>query len=380
MSAYLEPIKIALFLFPVLSFFISLPYMIYQYHTYGSVNRKRTVIIYSFIFYLMVAYFLVILPLPDRASVTSSYQEMMQLRPFAFVRDFFTHTTIVISDPKTYLSGLTQGVVTQPVFNVLMTIPFGMMLRFYFKKSLKEVFVYSFLLSLFFELTQLTGLYGIYSGPYRLFDIDDLMLNTMGGSIGYFLSPLIGIFFPSREAIDEESYLSSSYVSYVRRFVSFLGDMVFIKIFMLGFQIILALFKVYLVEGEFSTNCVEFVLLMLYFVVFVYKNQGQTVMQKFLHIKLSSTKEELKLSQILKRFLLIYVFMIKFSEIFAMIQSIVLVNQEPNIIALIMYLGVFFIVQTTIVFHIVFTAIKKTHVMFYDQLSGTRIISQAVKK
>ena len=33
--------------------------------------------------------------------------------------------------------------------------------------------IFSFLLSLFFEVTQLTGLYFLYPGSYRLFDVDD---------------------------------------------------------------------------------------------------------------------------------------------------------------------------------------------------------------
>ena len=58
---------------------------------------------------------------------------------------------------------------------------------------------------MFFELTQLTGLYFIYPKPYRLFDIDDLLLNTTGGVLGYFLFGLIEKHLPSRDKIDEDS-------------------------------------------------------------------------------------------------------------------------------------------------------------------------------
>lgn len=62
--SYLVPIKTALIIFPFLALLITLPYIIYEYHHYGSVNKLRTLIIYSFILYLMTIYFLVILPLP----------------------------------------------------------------------------------------------------------------------------------------------------------------------------------------------------------------------------------------------------------------------------------------------------------------------------
>ena len=67
--SYLVPIKAALIIFPFLALLITLPYIIYEYHHYGSVNKLRTLIIYSFILYLMTIYFLVILPLPTKEEV-----------------------------------------------------------------------------------------------------------------------------------------------------------------------------------------------------------------------------------------------------------------------------------------------------------------------
>ena len=40
-------------------------------------------------------------------------------------------------------------------------------------------------LSLTVELTQLTGLWGLYPCPYRQFDVDDLILNTTGVALGF---------------------------------------------------------------------------------------------------------------------------------------------------------------------------------------------------
>ena len=64
MSVYLIPIQTALLLFPFLAAVITLPYSIVQYRKYGSVLPIRVLLVYSFIFYLLCAYFLVILPLP----------------------------------------------------------------------------------------------------------------------------------------------------------------------------------------------------------------------------------------------------------------------------------------------------------------------------
>ena len=62
---YLISIKVAMLVFPVLAFIFTLPYMIMNYRKYGSVNKLRTVILYSFILYLLIIYLLVILPLPS---------------------------------------------------------------------------------------------------------------------------------------------------------------------------------------------------------------------------------------------------------------------------------------------------------------------------
>lgn len=66
MAVYSEPIKWAIIIFPFLAFFISGALLIYEYRKYGSFVWTRAMILYSFVFYLLCAYFLVILPLPSR--------------------------------------------------------------------------------------------------------------------------------------------------------------------------------------------------------------------------------------------------------------------------------------------------------------------------
>lgn len=74
--------------------------------------------------------------------------------------------------------------------NIIAFIPFGILVPMLFKpkaSSFITVFFYSFLLSLSFELTQLF----LYIGT---FDVDDLILNTSGGMIGYGVFRLLTIF------------------------------------------------------------------------------------------------------------------------------------------------------------------------------------------
>ena len=46
---YLKTIKIAILIFPIIAFLFTIPFILNQYHKYGSINKLRVFIIYSFI-------------------------------------------------------------------------------------------------------------------------------------------------------------------------------------------------------------------------------------------------------------------------------------------------------------------------------------------
>ena len=70
MEIYLKPIISACYVFPVLAVLFTLPYIIYEYHKYGSILVIRTGVVYTFIFYMITSYFMTVLPLPPIDSVT----------------------------------------------------------------------------------------------------------------------------------------------------------------------------------------------------------------------------------------------------------------------------------------------------------------------
>ena len=97
---------------------------------------------------------------------------------------------------------------------------------------------YTFLLSLFFELTQLTGLNFIYPRQYRLFDVDDLMINMLGGILGYFIMNKLKVLLPTREEIND-----SVKVSVLRRITSILID-IFINNKIINYIILIIYFVI----------------------------------------------------------------------------------------------------------------------------------------
>ncbi len=272
---YIEVIKTALFAFPIVAFIFTIPFILIEYHRYGSINKFRTFIVYSFILYLITIYFLVILPLPEISEVEEMTSPYFNLMPFSFVKDIIDKSSFVLTNPHTYLKSLANPCIYVAVFNIFMTMPFGMYLRYYYKCSFKKTVFFTFLLSLFFELTQLSGLYFIYPRPYRLFDVDDLLLNTLGGGIGYLIMGLFLNHLPSRDKIDEKSKQVGERVSGLRRITLYLLD-TFIYMFLL---ILINLF----IKNSYT----KYILFILYFVIIPYFMDCSTLGGKFLNVKLN---------------------------------------------------------------------------------------------
>ena len=267
--SYIKAIYAALICFPLLLLLILLPYIIREYHKYGSVYWYRGLILFSFMLYLMAAYFLVILPLPTMEEVLLLDTPRMRLIPFAFVLDFIKESGFVFQDITTYFSAFTSASFYVPFFNILLFLPLGIYLHYYFEWNLKKTIFASFCLSLFFELTQLSGLYFIYPRGYRLFDIDDLLLNTFGGFVGYFCGSFFLKFLPSRKDIDQKSLLMANKVSIIRRGLSFLLDFLLVG----------------LLCGILHVSYV-YVWYFLYFALLPIFFNGQTVFQRFFHLKI----------------------------------------------------------------------------------------------
>jgi len=210
MSDYIEPLKTALLVYPFVALLFSGPFIWVQYCRYGSFSISKATALYTFLLYLDCAYCLVILPLPDPAAVAAMTNGETQLVPFRFLHDLVTKTPFRISQMQTWLAGLTDPTMLVPVYNILLVLPFGAFLRWYWGADKKRTVLFSFLLSLFFELTQLTGLYFLYTRGYRIFDVDDLLLNTMGGLLGWLCAkPLVGV-LPSRAAMNTRALARAS--------------------------------------------------------------------------------------------------------------------------------------------------------------------------
>ena len=236
MSEYTTPILTALILFLFLGSLLTLPWLIYTYRKNGFFSWWNFFVTYSFVFYMLCALFLIILPLPatrDTCALQAPGTVHYSLVPFSFVRDI-KDAGIIWSQPSTYVQIFSQLAFLQAVFNFLLLFPLGIYLRYFFQKkySWLRALGLSFALSLFYEITQLTAIYGLFNCPYRIFDVDDLILNSTGSLCGFWLAPIVLSLFPSQQDLlaKREQMLRRESVPPAAQLVAVAIDMVLIEI------------------------------------------------------------------------------------------------------------------------------------------------------
>lgn len=283
MAVYFEPIKTALILFPIIAFFITLPYLIIEYHKYGAVPLLRSVIVYTFILYLLAAFLLVILPLPSKEAVLKMPTRSPQLVPFTFIKDIMVTTNLNLKNPSTYLSFLKTPTVYTVIFNLFLLFPFGVYLHYYFEKKWYQVLIMSFCLSLFFEITQLTGIFFIYPKAYRLFDVDDLMINTLGGMLGFICTKPLTIFLPSRKELDQKAYTKGTKISIYRRGIALFIDLFLVFCFSTPIWVLFG--------SKVSFVTFYSITLFLYEVLFPLLDNGKTIGKRLVNIRLKCINE-----------------------------------------------------------------------------------------
>ncbi|QIL46116.1 VanZ family protein [Vagococcus coleopterorum] len=220
MINHIQPILTAFLIFLIVAFVVTTPWTIYQYRKHGYFSFWRNLILFSFVFYLLTAFFLVSLPLPvNRENFIPGQSEIYsQLKPFRFISDITKESEVDWLRITTYKELRHSPAFFQFFFNLVMLLPLGVYYKYYKKNSARlwKAACLGFLVSLFFEVSQITALFGYYQVPYRLFDVDDLFANTLGAVIGYLLAPLFLFFLPSRKELvqKDQPYHSGDVTSY----------------------------------------------------------------------------------------------------------------------------------------------------------------------
>ncbi|MCP3799419.1 VanZ family protein [Allokutzneria sp. A3M-2-11 16] len=199
---YLQNIQTGLLYFLVAGVALLIPIVTFHYFRFGRVEPRRSFVLYAALLYALVVLVLVFMPFPPIASVCKQGLQSTQWVPFQFVADIQAEMT------KRHLSGFGSAITSKSMlsfaFNVALFLPLGVLLRKAYGLQLRWVLLAGFLASLVVEIIQVTGNLGIYPCPYRLFDVDDLMANTLGATLGGLIAPaavIVPKVLPAKEVL-----------------------------------------------------------------------------------------------------------------------------------------------------------------------------------
>ncbi|MEV0644859.1 VanZ family protein [Phytomonospora sp. NPDC050363] len=209
---YLLPVEAAVYAFPVLAVAIVLPAAFVSYRRRGRAGGWAALVFYTFVFYSLAAFLQTVVPLPaDPAAVcsTHTYASHPNLRPFAFAGDIARNGS---------------AAAWPTLLNVALLLPLGFYLRYLWRRSLAASAAIALGASLFFELTQLTGLWFVYPCPYRQFNVDDLLCNTAGAVAGWLIAgPLIRLLPTVDPSADRRRFAAR--VTFTRRALAYVTDL-----------------------------------------------------------------------------------------------------------------------------------------------------------
>ncbi|HET9140814.1 VanZ family protein [Actinophytocola sp.] len=238
-ATYLLPVTTALAVFPIVVLLVMLPVAVVSYRRRGRAGGWTTVVIYGFLFYLLAAAMQTVIPLPSNPSAycaTRTYASTPQLQPFYFIDVVSTRArgdwslAGILHNPPLWSTAL----------NVVLLLPLGFFLRYVARTRFLAAAAIGFGVSLLFELTQLTGNWFIYPCAYRLFSVDDLILNTAGAVLGWLLAGPVGRLLPAVEP-ERERRRYAARVTPSRRLFALLADAVGFAVltgFVLGLTIL----------------------------------------------------------------------------------------------------------------------------------------------
>ena len=195
MQTWILEFEYAIVFFAGLTFFFAAPFISRQYSRFGRFAGWPALVAAAIVLYASALVAFTLFPFPDFEGgfcAKHDGRSHWQLTPLASLDDVAGHAA-----NHTLVQTLTSGVFLQVLMNVIFFLPLGFFLAYRSRRSLPTTTAIAFGVSLAIELTQGTGLWGLAPCPYRLADVDDLLTNTAGGVLGWFIGVALRRFLPN---------------------------------------------------------------------------------------------------------------------------------------------------------------------------------------
>ncbi|SEB68534.1 VanZ like family protein [Paramicrobacterium humi] len=198
------------------------PFVALSYRRRGGMSLGRSLLWFAALVYAMALWTYTLVPFPQSRDVQCA---PTQLVPLQFVAD-------VLREGVSSLGAIIHNAaLLQVAFNVLLFLPLGWFARWLAGRGLVVATLCGFAVSLAIELTQVTGLWGLYSCAWRIFDVDDLLANTAGAFLGSLLGMLLW-----RRRRDRVDAAEPRPITVTRRFLGILCDLaiMWLSVFAVG--------------------------------------------------------------------------------------------------------------------------------------------------
>lgn len=150
-----------------------------QYRRHGRLSWRRTITTAAAVIYGFGLFSYTMLPLPEtRDAFCRPGVAVPQLSPGHFINDFAQAYEL---GARSFLTSFTLW---QVLFNIILFMPLGILAVRWMRGNVFTAVLLGFAGSLAIELTQYTGVWGLYTCAYRVADVDDLIMNTTGALLG----------------------------------------------------------------------------------------------------------------------------------------------------------------------------------------------------
>ena len=168
--------------FPLIAVLL-VPFLAWSYRRHGLLRPGHLLGFLAGSAYLVAVWTFTIFPLPDIDPAWCAVNSPApQLRPLQFISEVrATSAAALLTDPA----------LAQVALNIALFLPLGVLLTLTTRASVLVAAAAGLALSLAVELTQLTGNWGIYPCNYRVFDVDDLIANTLGALLGALVTAVV---------------------------------------------------------------------------------------------------------------------------------------------------------------------------------------------
>ncbi len=158
----------------VVGFLLFVPFVAIAYRRRGHLSFGRLLLWGAALIYFWAIWTYTLLPLPDGDDIRCVGMVTDPLEIVRELRGTLSQGSRFVRDPA----------FLQIALNVVLFLPLGFFVRVLGGRGIFVAFAAGLGLSMFVETTQLTGVWGLYPCAYRVFDVGDLMTNTLGALVG----------------------------------------------------------------------------------------------------------------------------------------------------------------------------------------------------